>query len=311
VNLLVMHPYANECKKRLESQFPEVTMFFATDEEEIGDFAGKAEILYTLRPSDELIKRCKKLKWIQSIITGTDFIVNLPSMRKEILLTSTTGVHGPQMSEMAFLLMLALNRNFPQVVLNQNQKVWDRWPGKLLWQKKACILGLGVIGKEVARKCKAFGMTVYGIEIIQDKIDFVDHLYGPEKLLDVLPEIDYLVDILPNTAGTRKFIGAKEFSAMKLTAYFLNIGRGETVDEEALSEALETGKIAGAALDVFMTEPLPENSPLWDTRNLIITPHVGGMSDIYFDQAFPIFEENLSRYLKGETKDLINVIAHG
>jgi D-2-hydroxyacid dehydrogenase (NADP+) len=98
---------------------------------------------------------------------------------------------------------------------------------------------------------------------------------------------------------------------MKPTSYFLNIGRGETVDEEALSEALATGKIAGAALDVFMKEPLPENSPLWDARNLIITPHVGGMSDIYFDQAFPIFEENLSRYLKGETKDLINVIAHG
>jgi phosphoglycerate dehydrogenase-like enzyme len=306
-----MHPFADECKKRLESKFPEVTMFFATDEEEVGDFAGKAEILYTLRPSDELIKGCKKLKWIQSIITGTDFIVNLPSMRKEILLTSTTGIHGPQMSEMAFLLMLALNRNFPQVVLNQNQKVWDRWAGKLLWQKNVCILGLGIIGKEVARRCNAFGMTVYGIEIIQGKIDFVDYLYGPEKLLDVLPEIDYLVDILPNTDGTRKFIGAKEFSAMKPTAYFINIGRGETVDEEALSEALETGKIAGAALDVFMKEPLPENSSLWDARNLIITPHVGGMSDIYLDQALPVFEENLSRYLKGERKDLINVIAHG
>ncbi|MFC1868020.1 D-2-hydroxyacid dehydrogenase [Thermodesulfobacteriota bacterium] len=311
MNLLIMHPFANECKKRLESEFPEVTMFFATDEGEAGDFVEKAEILYTLRPSDDLIKSCKKLEWIQSIITGTDFIVELPSMRKEILLTSTTGIHGPQMSEMACLLMLSLNRNFPQVVLNQKKKAYDRWPGKLLWQKKICILGLGVIGKEVARKCNAFGMTVYGIDIIQGNIDCVDHLYGPDKFPDVLPEMDYVLDILPNTPGTRKFIGAKEFSAMKPTAYFLNIGRGETVDEEALLEALETGKIAGAALDVFMKEPLPEDDPLWDAKNLIITPHVGGMSDIYLDQALPIFEENLRRYLKGEKKDLINVIPHG
>lgn len=311
MNLLVMHPFANECKERLESGFPEVSMFFAANEEDAGDFVDKAEILYTLRPSDELIKSCKKLEWIQSIITGTDFIVELPSMRKEILLTSTTGIHGPQMSEMACLLMLALNRNFPQVVLNQKKKVYDRWPGKLLWQKKICILGLGVIGKEVARKCNAFGMTVYGIDIIQGKIDFVDHLYSPDKFPEVLPEMDYVLDILPNTPGTRKFIGSKEFSAMKPSAYFLNIGRGETVDEEALLEALETGKIAGAALDVFMKEPLPEGSPLWEAQNLIITPHVGGMSDIYLDQALPIFEENLRRYLKGERKDLINVIPHG
>lgn len=311
MNLLVVHAFANGCKKRLESKFPDVNMLFATDEKEVGDFVEKAEILYTLRPSDDLIKSCKKLEWIQSIITGTDFIVELPSLRKEILLTSTTGIHGPQMSEMAFLLMLALNRNFPQVVLNQKKKIYEPWPGKLLWQKKICILGLGVIGKEVARKCNAFGMTVYGIDIIQDKIDYVDHLFGPEKLLDLLPEMDYVLDILPNTPKTRKFIGTKEFSAMQPSAYFLNMGRGETVDEEALIQALEAGKIAGAALDVFMEEPLPENSPLWNTKNLIITPHVGGRSDIYLDQALPIFEENLSRYLKGERKDLINVVAHG
>jgi phosphoglycerate dehydrogenase-like enzyme len=118
--------------------------------------------------------------------------------------------------------------------------------------------------------------------------------------------VDYFINVIPSTPLTINMIGAEELASMKPTAYYISIGRGDTVDEAALIRALEEKKIAGAAMDVFFTEPLPPDSPLWGMENVIITPHIGGMSDIYADQALPIFEENLRRYLRGETRDLIN-----
>ena len=306
MNLLIFNPSAEDYKKVLESKFPELTIHSAFKEEEIGDFIQKAEILITSLISDVLIKKALKLKWIQATTTGVDYLTNLPSLRKEVLLTSTRGIHGPQMSEMAFLLMLALSRNFSQVIRNQDQKIWDRWPGKLLYQKKVGIVGLGAIGKEIAKKCKAFGMVVYGIATKEREVEGVDYSFGDENLAQVLKEVDYLILVVPNTPRTRKMIGAKELSLMKPTAYLINIARGEIIDEEALVDALKTGKIAGAALDVFNTEPLPADHPFWELENMILTPHLGGMSENYVIQVLSIFEENLRRFLRGERDNLIN-----
>ncbi len=308
MNLLILNHHAEACRKALESEFPELTIFATVDESEVGAFIEKADILLTLKPSDDIIKRAVRLQWIHSIITGVDYIINLASLRKDILITSTRGIHGPQMSEIAFLLMLAFNRNLPLNIKNQGKGIWEQWPTKLLYQKKVGIIGVGVIGKEIARKCKAFGMTVYGITSTKREIEHVDHSFGPDGLLQVMGEVDYFINVIPSTPQTLNMIGAREFSVMKPTAFFINIGRGETVDEEALINTLETGQIAGAGLDVFCEEPLPDNHPLWTTKNTIITPHVGGQSDIYVEQALPIFEENLRRFLKGERRDLINFI---
>jgi D-2-hydroxyacid dehydrogenase (NADP+) len=307
LNLLIFDQSAKDYKKALESKFPEISIHAVTREEEIGDFIEKTDILFTTRISDGLIKKASRLKWIQAKTTGVDYLVNLPSLKKEVLITSTRGIHGPQMSEMAILLMLALNRNFPQVVRNQDQRIWERWPGKLLNEKKAGILGVGSVGEEIARRCKAFGMTVYGIDIIRREVDAIDRFYGPEGLLEVVREVDYLIVVAPLTAQTQKIVGEKLFSLMKPSSFLINLGRGEIVDEEALVEALKKGRIAGAALDVFWKEPLPKDHPLWAAKNVIITPHVGGMSDIYVEQALPIFEENLRRFLRGEKQDLINL----
>ena len=223
-------------------------------------------------------------------------------------MTSSRGIHGPQMSEMAFLLMLALNRNFPQVVRHQAQKIWERWPAKLLHQKKVGILGIGVIGEEIARKCKAFGMTVFGIDIVKRKVDGVDYFHGPEELLRVAREVDYLIIVVPNTPQTQKMVGPEVLSSMKPTAFLINIGRGEVVDEDALMHALETGKIAGAALDAFNTEPLPKEHLFWGMKNVIITPHVGGFSDISVQQVLSVFEKNLRSFLRREKGNLTNLI---
>lgn len=308
MNLLIVDTRAENIKKALTPHFPQITIHAASTEAEIGDFIEIAQVLMAIKISDELLQKAKNLKWIQSLISGVNFILELPSLRKEILLTSTRGIHAPQMSEIAFLFMIALSRNLPGNFQNQNRKVWERWPGKLLFNKNVGILGVGAIGSELARKCKAFNMTVYGIMRTKREIPNVDYAYGPDGLLEVMREADYFINIAPSTPETHKMINAEALAVMKPTAFFINIGRGNTVDEQALIASLKAKKIAGAGLDTFAVEPLPADNPLWEMENVIITPHVGGLSDMFIQQSLPIVKENLTRYLNGERRNLINII---
>jgi D-2-hydroxyacid dehydrogenase (NADP+) len=306
-NLLILDQAAQDIKRALEPKFPEVAIHAAAGEEEIGDFVAEMDILLTIRISDEVLRNASRLQWIQVRTAGVDWILNLPSLRKEILVTSARGIHGPQMSEMAILLMLALNRNLSRVIRNQGRMVWERWPGRLLYRRKVGILGLGATGGEIARKCNAFGMTVFGISRTRKEMDAVDFPCAPEDLFNVLREVDYFIIAAPKTPRTQNLMGAKAFSCMKPTAFLINLGRGEIVDEEALLRAIRTGQIAGAALDTFCTEPLPKDHPLWQLENVIITPHVGGLCDRSTEQVLSIFEENLRRFLRGERRTLINL----
>ena len=307
--VLISDHEAGEYKKALAPIFPEIEFHAVTREADIQDHVEKMDVLVTVyRVSDELLKQAVKLQWIQVMTAGVNYILDRPSLKKEIIVTSCRGIHGPQMSEMAVLLMLALNRDFPQIVRNQDRRRWERWPGKLLFQKHVGILGMGAIGEAIANKCKCFGMTVSGIDIVERKIASVDVFYHPDKLPEVAGQVDYLILVAPSTPETRKIVGSNVLSCMKPTAYLINIARGELVDEEALIEALEGGMIAGAALDTLPVEPLPADNPLWRAKNIIITPHVGGMSDIYCEQTLPIIEENLRRFIRGERRNLINYI---
>lgn len=307
--ILISDRDAGEYKRALTPRFPGIEFHAVTREADIQDHVEKMDVLITVyRVSDELLRQAVKLQWIQVMTAGVNYLLDRPSLKKEVIVTSCRGIHGPQMSEMAILLMLALNRDFPQVVRNQDRRRWERWPGKLLFQKQVGILGMGVIGEAIADKCKCFGMTVLGIDIVERKIDSVDVFYHPDKLPEVAAQVDYLILAAPSTPETRKIVGSKVLSRMKPTAYVINIARGELVDEEDLISALEGGIIAGAALDTLPVEPLPEDHPLWRAKNVIITPHVGGMSDIYCEQTLPIIEENLRRFIQGERRDLINYI---
>jgi D-2-hydroxyacid dehydrogenase (NADP+) len=308
-NLVIIEERAEDYRKALEPDFPELVIHTAPDEEGVEQFVEGMEIILAFKISDGLIRRAAKLKWIQSLATGVDYILNQPSLGKDVIVTSTRGIHGPQMSEIAFLLMLSLSRDFSQVVRNQDRGIWERWPAKLLYQKKVGIFGVGVIGEEIALKCKAFGMTVYGIDIVRKQTNFVDRFFGPEHILEVAAEVDYLIVVAPNTPETYQIIDERVLSAMKPTAFLINIARGELIDDVALLNALRSGQIAGAGLDAFCQEPLPHDHPFWQMKNVIVTPHVGGMSDIYAEQVLPIFKENLRRFLRGERTDLINMVA--
>ncbi len=298
---------AEEFKKDLHEKFPGIPIHAVTSEDGIRQHADKVEILITIyRVADDILKQAVNLKWIQVITSGVNYLLSRPSLGKDIIITTGRGIHGPQVSEMALLLMLALNRNFPENVRNQDRKLWVKWKSKLLYQKKVAILGVGVIGEELARKCKAFSMTVYGIDIVKRDLDCVDFWYGPGDLSRIVGEVDYLILVAPSTPETEKIVGKELLSRMKPEAFLLNLARGELVDDAALLEALESGRIAGAALDALSVEPLPPEHPFWSMKNVIITPHVAGESDIYRQQVLPIIEENLRRFLNGERRNLIN-----
>jgi D-2-hydroxyacid dehydrogenase (NADP+) len=309
MNVLILEQRAEEYKKVLAPKFPDVVMHAATREEDIGAFIEKADALLTIRISDGMLKKAKNLKWIHAFTTGVDYIVNLPSLRKDIMVTSTRGIHGPQVSELALLLMLALNRNFPEVVRNQDKSTWVRWQGILLWKKKVAIVGMGVIGEQIARKCKASDMEVIAVDIVKRKLECVDAFYSPDDIVKVAKEVDYLVIVAPYTPETEKLVSAKVLAAMKPTAFLINVGRGEVVDEEELIRVLKAGKIAGAGLDAYCVEPLPADHPFWKMKNVIVSPHIAGMSDVYVEQASTIVEENLRRFVNGKRgKELLNFI---
>ena len=311
MKLLIIEELADYYKSKLQEAFPDLEIEAAIDEDSAQQYIQQAEILIAIKASDDLIGKAENLQWIQSLISGTDFFTKLPSLNKEVLITSSRGIHGPQMAETTCLLMLALNRDLPANFKNQERKHWERWPTKLLFQKEVGILGVGTIGTLLARICKSFGMTVHGLTTTGRDIEWVDYPYDSEGLNQLIPRVDYLVNILPANDSTRRAIGEEQFSAMKKTAYYISVGRGDTVDEKALIQALQRGDIAGAGLDVFVEEPLPVDSPLWEMNNVIITPHIGGMSDIYPDQVLPNIKENISRYVAGERKDLLNFIHWG
>lgn len=308
MKILIIEEYAEYYKSQLQEAFPELEIEAAVDEQSAAEFIKQAQILMAIKVSNDLISQAHNLQWIQSLISGTDFFTKLPSLKKDVLITSSKGIHGPQMAETTLLLMLALNRDFTANLKNQEKKRWERWPTKLLYKKEIGILGVGTIGTALARICKALGMTVHGLTTSGREIEWVDYPYDSGGLEKLLPRVDYLVNILPATGKTRNIIGKVQFAAMKPTAYFISVGRGDTVDESALIEALRSGEIAGAGMDVFSEEPLPGDNPLWGMDNVIVTPHIGGMSDIYADQVLPNIKKNLSRYLSGERSNLVNLV---
>ena len=182
-------------------------------------------------------------------------------------------------------------------------------PQKHLWQrpqiddlqeingKTMAVVGLGAIGREIARKAKAMDMRVVAAKREMTQEPFVDRLYRPEQLLEMLAEADFVVVALPLTDATNGLFGREQFAAMKPSAYFINVSRGAVVQEEPLLECLKAGRIAGAGLDVFVEEPLPAANPFWDLPNVIITPHLAAISPVYLDRAIKLFADNLSRYI--------------
>lgn len=276
-------------------------------EKQLDSLLDKAEIIWASRPPKDLIARAPRLKWIQSPVSGVDSFATPEIINSEVFLTNSSGMHGTQVGELAFAHMIMCAKNAPLIFRQMNNKQHKAFIPIVLEAKTVGVLGLGPIGKAIARFSKAFGMKVYGVEARPSvRCRYTDAIFPPEKLHEVLSQCDFVVNALPLLASTKNIIGQAELRVMKPTAFFVNIGRGGTVDQDALIHALSENWIAGAGLDALTPEPLPPDSKLWELPNVIITPHVAGRREDYHQLATDLFCKNLERYLSG--KKLFNII---
>lgn len=283
---------------QLKELCPQYTYIPAVDNETALINAGKADIIIGLAPylDQSLIAAATRLEWVQALTAGVDNLLAMPALHADVTLSNCNGFHGPQMSELVFLMMLSLNRDAPRMSRNQDQKTWERWPQRLLFHKTITIVGVGAIAESLAKRCKAFDMTVIGVSDGRGAAPNFDKMVKRSALSSAAAECDFLVVLTPYDASTHHIIAADVFAAMPAHAHLVNLSRGGCVDEAALLAALHNGEIAGAGLDVFAKEPLPVDDPLWSAPNILITPHIGGMADIYKQQALPLVVRNLDTF---------------
>lgn len=290
---------------------------------DVSDFSeeqlGEMEVLYTRQALPEP-EQVPNLRWIQFHWSGIDAFVDQSLLRSDMIVTTLSGAAVPQMAEFALTMMMSLGHHMPNMMEDQKEKVWadnrfTRFRPKELRGSTVGIVGYGNIGREIARICQALGAQVlatkrdlktldaggYVLEGLGDsQADIPERLYPPQALPSMASECDFLVLTVPLTPETRGLVNAKVFESMKDTAYLIDVSRGGVVDQGALVEALREETIAGAALDVYPVEPLPESSPLWELPNVILSPHVAGTSGQYLERAADLFAENLRRYVANE-----------
>jgi phosphoglycerate dehydrogenase-like enzyme len=293
---------------RVREAAPEMRVILSHERDTIEQALDSIEIAAGSFPR-ELLPRARSLRWYQQWSAGADWLMRHPEVADmAFVLTSASGVHSVPISEHIFALLLAFARQLPQAYRSQTQKAWESPSGVFeLAGKTMLLIGVGEIGKRTAVLAQAFGMHVLGVRHDPTKrVPGVDTMAGPDQLAELLPTADVVVLTVPLTKATSGLFGEREFSVMKRGAYLINIGRGGTIQEDALVRALQEGWIAGAGLDVFETEPLPEDSPLWRMNNVIITAHYSGSTPEYNERALEIFLDNLTRYRNGRA--LRNVV---
>ena len=286
---------------------------------------GEPEVLYALAAYFSPDK-APHLRWVQLASAGIDHLLDKPIMKSDITVTTTSGIAATPIAEYVFASMLAFARKFPELIELQRKHEWprQRWYGRKATELRGAtigIVGYGSIGREVGRLAKAFGMRVLAAKrSVQVRVDsgyaepgvgdrelqYADRVYPPDDLTQMVALCDYVVVATPLTPETRGLVSEGVLRAMRPNAYLVNIARGEVVDEPALLRALREGWIAGAGLDVFAGEPLPPESPFYETPNVIVTPHISSSTNVYTERAAEVFAENLRRYLDG--RPLLNVV---
>lgn len=292
-------------KKLLAAQ-PDAQIVQVKDFSE-GDDEAEVMLTYGWDVKPETLGKFPMLRWIQTLSAGVDMLPLDTIAKRDIILTNVRGAHRIQMAEHVIWSILMLLRQGKTFVRQQDSKVFDAKPKvDEMFGKTVCIVGSGTIGKEIARRCSAFGMKVYGISRTGRHDPAFDKVETKEQMPEILAVSDIVVIVLPLTPETRNFVNATFIEMMKEGSILINAARGPVADEEELLKALQNGKIAAAALDVFNQEPLPESSPFWELENVFITPHIGGRSVHAAERMWNVFTQNLSKY--PDLKELINII---
>jgi len=294
---------------RLAEEFPQLQIVQRNSYEGVEEHLQDAEIIFTISLRPEQFALAHDLRWIHAPTAAVHQLLFPELTASDVVLTNSREVHGPVVAEHVMALIFALAKKIPQAALFQQKHEWGQeamWKeGQHLREIAGATLGLigvGSIGARVAQMASALGMRVIAVREHVEKgtPEGVEAVYPPSALNDLLSQSDFVVVAAPLIGATQGLINAARLSAMKPSAYLINVGRGPQVDDAALVEALRNRQIAGAALDVFEREPLPAESPLWDAENLLITPHTAGLTEKLWHRHHELFSDNLRRYLAGE-----------
>jgi phosphoglycerate dehydrogenase-like enzyme len=269
-----------------------------------------AEVLYGIPDVDSAaLKRTADanagLRWVHTMAAGGGSQVKAAGLSDEqlrrIVFTTSAGVHGGPLAEFAVFGVMAGAKDLPRLLAQQQDRNWSgRWAMRQVSEMTVLVVGLGGIGREVARRLSGLGATIIGTSRHGRPVEHVDQQIRVEEISSTAPQVDAIVLTLPGTAATEKLIGADVFDAVKPGTILVNVGRGTVVDEDALAPALRDGRIGFAALDVFATEPLSEDSPLWDEPNVLISPHTAALNAAEDRLIAELFATNATRFLDGQ-----------
>ena len=298
----LIYPAVDENELRaIQSVSSEVEIQNVENDAQALEIIGEVDAMYG-RITPELLARAKKLRWIQTPMAGLEHYMFPALAESDVTLSNMQGIYSDNIADhvMGYILMFA--RGFHIFLRQQLERNWETdVPVLHLADTTLGVIGLGGIGTAVAKRGAAAEMRVIATNAVEiEKPDFVDTLWGIDQLDALLAEADFVVSCVPHTPETFKLINADQLKQMKKTAYLINISRGVVVDLAALTAALETGEIGGAGLDVFETEPLPADHPLWGMENVIITPHTAGAGPHTTDRRVEVVTGNLRRFVTGE-----------
>jgi phosphoglycerate dehydrogenase-like enzyme len=304
MKILVTAPWSGQQVQELQTAFPEIEFVVAKTPEAMLAAAAEAEVVLG-RISREDFLAAKKLRWIQSTGAGVEWLHEIPELAEsDVIVTNTRGAHAVTIAEHTFGMLVCLARGFVSLFRAQQRRTWLRPPEQPpvgLSGLTMGIIGLGQIGRAIAERAHAFGMRVIAVDAHEaPRPAYISDFWLLEGLPELLRRADVVVVATPYTPETEGMLGLEQLSLMKPSAYLLVVSRGGIVDETALVKLLQEERLAGAGLDVQAVEPVPEDSPLWDAPNLIITPHCSGMSKQTTAMVVGICRDNLTRYLNQE-----------
>ncbi|WP_018923331.1 D-2-hydroxyacid dehydrogenase [Salsuginibacillus kocurii] len=299
-----------EIREHLQAAFNEVQFEFCEDMKEAETYLPEADVFITYGEDmqDKHIHMAKKLKWIMVISAGMELMPFEAIAETNILVTNAKGIHKKPMAEYTFHMIFQHARSADTVKQQEQDHIWNRRiPLAEINEQTLAILGTGAIGQEIARLGQAFNMKVLGLNQDGREVEHVDVSFSMDDMDEMLSQSDYVVSVLPATNKTENMMTSERFKAMKPNAVFINIGRGQTVNEQDIIEALDNQEFAHAILDVFNEEPLPSEHPFWEMGSVTVTPHISGISARYQPRAFEIFEKNLHAFLKNQN-EFINLV---
>jgi len=275
------------------------------NEADMPEFVDDCDVVLCAFFRKEVLNRARKVKWVHFASAGVDYALYPELIQSDIRITASKGINSINVAEHVFAFMLYFSRCIDKGIEYKKNRTWQKWELSVLTStlrgKILGILGLGFIGQEIAKLGRAFGMEIYGMDIDEKRRIFTDRFFKPESLYDTLKEMDYIVLALPLTQGTVHILSKKELNILKSDCVLINVARGKLIDEEYLIKILKEGKIKGFGADVFYTEPLPENSPLFDLSNVVMTPHIAGNFEEYIDEVGVSFAENLKLFIDNQS----------